>query len=218
LDTRLACIASEVPACNLAADIGTDHGKLPCWLLASGRVKKMIVSDISKISRDKARDLFLEYEVTARVVLSGANGLFALQDNPEAVVIAGMGGGLVSEILLQDVALNNAKLILSAHTELPLLRDAVLSKGYKIIKELLVFSGGRYYRIITALPGSQNLSEFQRELGFNLHGTPGAKLDNYFRWQMEVAQTWHGEKGRKYRTILQEALDEQQSNNCSNDS
>ena len=218
LDARLACIASEVPACNLAADIGTDHGKLPCWLLASGRVKNMIVSDISKISRDKARDLFIEYEVMDRVILSGANGLFALQGNPEAVVIAGMGGGLISEILLKDVALNSAKLILSAQTELPQLRDTVLRKGYRISKELLVFSGGRYYRIITASPGAQKLSEFQRELGFNLQGTPGAKLMDYFHWQMEVAQTWQGEKGRKYRTILQEALDEQRSYHCTNDS
>lgn len=218
LDARLACIASEVPACNLAADIGTDHGKLPCWLLASGRVKSMIVSDISKISRDKARDLFFEYEVMDRVILSGANGLFALQGNPQAVVIAGMGGGLISEILLQDVALSCEKLILSAQTELPQLRDTVLRKGYRILKELLVISGGRYYRIITASPGAQKLSEIQRELGFNLQGTPGAKFIDYFHWQMEVAQTWQGEKGRKYRTMLQEALDEQRSNHCTNDS
>ena len=89
LDTRLNCIAEEVPACNLAADIGADHGKLSCWLLASGRVQRMIVSDISKVSRDKARDLFIRHEVMDRVTLLGADGLHAIAGSRPDVVIIG---------------------------------------------------------------------------------------------------------------------------------
>lgn len=218
LDVRLAAIAAEVPHCHLAADIGADHGKLSCWLLKAGRVRHMIVSDISKTSRDKARDLFMEHDVSDRVTLSGEDGLFALQGKPQAVIIAGMGGGLVSGILRQGVDLHKATLIVSAHTELPLVRDALIDREYHISKEQLIRSGGRYYRVITAQPGKQTLIEAQRELGVNVIDTPSASLIDYYRWQLEIAQSWRGERGESYRKLVKEALDEQEANHGSNHS
>lgn len=210
LDERLGAIASEVPACKLAADIGADHGKLACWLLASERADRMVVSDISKQSRDKARDLFMRYDVLDRAEIRSENGLYALRDRePDAVIIAGMGGGLIREILDQPVDLKGARLILSAHTELPLVRDALLRRRYSIIKELLLKASGRYYRVISAVPGEQKLSESERELGFNLRGTSSARVKDYLLWQMKVSETWQGERGETYRKLLMEALDEQ---------
>ena len=208
LDTRLNCIAEEVPACNLAADIGADHGKLSCWLLASGRVQRMIVSDISKVSRDKARDLFIRHEVMDRVTLLWADGLHAIAGSrPDVVIIAGMGGALVADILRQPVDLQGARLILSAHTELPLVRAALQARSYAILRETLVRAAGRYYRVITARPGEQALSPAQMELGVHLRGYAGADVRAYFRWQLEVARDWQGERGARYRTYLEEALD-----------
>lgn len=210
LDERLSAIASEVPPCKLAADIGADHGKLACWLLASERADRMIVSDISKQSRDKARDLFIQYDVLSRADIKGENGLYAIKGQKvDVVIIAGMGGGLIREILNQPVDLNGARLILSAQTELPLVRDALLNRQYSIKKELLVKASGRYYRVITAESGEQVLTALERELGFNLKGTPSARVKDYLLWQARISQNWQGERGEVYRKMLKEALHEQ---------
>lgn len=209
LDARLACVASQVPPCALAADIGADHGKLSCWLLASGRAERMIVSDISKPSRDKARDLLLEHELLDRARISGEDGLMALEGSrPDCVIIAGMGGGLVAGILSQDVPLTAGRLVLSAQTELPLVRTALMNRGYRILFETLVKSGGRYYRVLTAEPGEQLLTERELELGINLQAAPGTSLKDYLDWQMKVAGEWQGEKGERYRAFLKEELEQ----------
>ncbi|NLW21555.1 MAG: SAM-dependent methyltransferase [Clostridiales bacterium] len=208
LDARLASIAREVPACSLAADIGADHGKLACWLMLSGRVERMIVSDLSPVSRDKARDLFVRHGLMDRVSLSAADGLLALREPAGAIIIAGMGGGLVARILRQPVDLGGSRLILSAHTELPLVRDALQDRGYAIVHEKLVRAAARYYRVITAQEGRQRLAPRERLLGVRLRAEMGASLAEYYRWQLRVAASWRGERGHTYRSYLQEALHE----------
>ena len=47
LDERLSLAMDLFPACEEGADIGTDHGRLPCRLLEEGRCRRMILSDIS---------------------------------------------------------------------------------------------------------------------------------------------------------------------------
>ncbi len=211
LDERLSCIADQVPACSLAADIGADHGKLSLWLLATGRCEKMIVSDISPVSRGKARDLFIRHHVLDRVILSGENGLHALSGKPEAVIITGMGGGVISEILSQDVFLHGAKLVLSAHTQLPLMRDAVIGREYCILSEHVVQSRGRYYLVISAVPGTQRLTETERLLGCSLTGTVSATVREYLAWQMSVAVDWRGKNGERQRRLIQERMQDEES-------
>lgn len=206
LDARLACIAQQVPVCELAADIGADHGKLSCWLLLSGRVRRMIVSDISKTSREKARDLFVSYGLMEQVCLTGADGLHALRGRPQTIIIAGMGGNLLQSILLQDVCLDGARLVLSAHTELPLVRDALVERRYQILHETLVLADGRYYRVITAEPGYMTLTAKQRIMGIHVRASAGVSLEAYYRWQMQVAASWRGHRGMAYRTYLKEEL------------
>ncbi len=211
LDERLSCIAEQVPACSLAADIGADHGKLSLWLLATGRCGKMIVSDISPVSRGKARDLFIRHHVLDRVILSGENGLHALSGRPEAVIIAGMGGGVISGILSQDVSLHGAKLILSAHAQLPLMRDAVMKRGYRILSEHVVHARGRFYLVISAVPGTQRLTETERLLGCSLNGTASATAREYLAWQLSVADAWRGSEGERFRRLIQERMHDEES-------
>ncbi|NLX83302.1 MAG: SAM-dependent methyltransferase [Clostridiales bacterium] len=213
LGTRLARIAEEVPHCDLAADIGADHGKLSCVLLHSGRVNRMIVSDIGSSSRAKARDLFIRHGLMDRVIISGEDGLHALSEKIDAVVIAGMGGELIAQILKQDVDLQGAMLILSAQTELPLVRETLLARGYRIEKEVLTKESGRFYRILIAKPGQQKLSELELALGTNVHETDEARMIDFITWQLEVTKTWRSSRGDALRKHLKEALDARKTDN-----
>ena len=61
LDERLTLAAALYPACEAGADIGTDHGYLPCHLLETGVCRRMILADVSPKALRRA-----EAEVTRR--------------------------------------------------------------------------------------------------------------------------------------------------------
>ena len=54
LSDRLQVIADRVEKNKTMADIGTDHGFLPIYLIQSGKCRKVIATDISMLSLSKA--------------------------------------------------------------------------------------------------------------------------------------------------------------------
>ena len=58
LSPRLAALAGLVPPCGYAADIGSDHGLLPAFLLENGICRGVAVTDLSAPSLEKAKELF----------------------------------------------------------------------------------------------------------------------------------------------------------------
>ena len=46
LQPRLRLLAEMTPSGGRLADIGTDHGYLPVWLLQEGRIPSAIASDV----------------------------------------------------------------------------------------------------------------------------------------------------------------------------
>ena len=211
LDARLQQIADCVPECMLAADIGADHGKLTAWLLLNKRCQHMIASDISSVSRAKARALFHQLGLLSRVTISGADGLMAITEPVQAVVISGMGGGSIAQMLTQDVDLHHAEIIVSAHTELPRLREALMNRGYNIEREYVVRSAGRLYLVCHAKPGKMRLGARERALGVNLTATRTAKPEDYLRWQLSVAGSWQDRDAGQYRQWIREMLNDEES-------
>ena len=55
LDERLSMALRLYDRCELGADIGTDHGRLPAALLAAGICQRMILTDISPSALGNAR-------------------------------------------------------------------------------------------------------------------------------------------------------------------
>ncbi|MDD4081700.1 MAG: tRNA (adenine(22)-N(1))-methyltransferase TrmK [Eubacteriales bacterium] len=206
LDARLRVVADCVPHCALAADIGADHGKLTAWLLYHKRCERMIASDISAASRAKARALFHCLGLSERVTISDAEGLHALAQPAQAVIISGLGGGTIADMLAQDVDLNGAALILSPHTELPRLRDALSRRSYRLTKELVVKAEGRFYQVWQAVPGEMRLTEKERALGINLGATFSAVPADYLRWQLKVTRNWHGAEAVTLRGWIKERI------------
>ena len=212
LDERLSCIRDEVLRCALAADIGADHCKLSLSLLSTGRCERIIVSDTSPHSRDKARVLFASHRLMERVSIRGEDGLNALHGKPEAVVIAGMGGRTIARILSQNVPLQGARLIISANQEIPMAREAVVNRGYRILREMVVKANGHFHLVMSAVPGAQTLSEPQRMLGVCLTGTPSAQVMDYLLWQLSIARDWRTPEGIRHKALMREYLNDQERN------
>ena len=100
LQPRLQCLADLVPQGARLADVGTDHGYLPVWLLQRGRMESAIASDINALPLDHARATAAEYGVTACIDFRLCPGLAKIgSEECDTVAIAGMGGETIIAIL-----------------------------------------------------------------------------------------------------------------------
>ena len=189
LDERLTLAAALYPACELGADIGTDHGYLPCHLLEAGVCRQMILADVSQKALRRAEAEVVRRGLQTRATLVCADGLDALTERCDCVSLMGMGGETMAGILLRGRdRLDGATLVLSAHTELPLVRRAVLDLGYHLTRETLCRSGGRFYVFWRAEPGSAPMTEEEIRHGSLLFDEPSPLLADYLRWRLGVAE------------------------------
>ncbi|HCS73832.1 MAG TPA: SAM-dependent methyltransferase [Clostridiales bacterium] len=158
LKPRLHAIADLVPFSRKMADIGTDHGYLPLFLVQHGRVTSAIASDVSAGSLKKASILIDQYNMNHAIETRLGNGLSILSPGEaETIIIAGMGAVLISEILQkgEKVARNATTLILQPMIGQEELRRWLIQNQYRIKDEELVKESNRIYEIIAAVPDTE---------------------------------------------------------------
>ena len=160
MDERLSLAASLYEPCEIGADIGTDHGLLPCHLLESGVCRRMILADVSPKALRHAEAQVRLCGLEERATLICADGLDALTEPCGCVSVMGMGGGTIADILRRGRdRLHGAALVLSAHTEQRLVREAVRDIGYHLTREALCRAAGRFYVVWRAEPGEADMSD-----------------------------------------------------------
>lgn len=153
LDSRLSAVAELVREGKTVADIGTDHAYLLAYLLQQGKIKNGIAADLRKGPLENAGKTLLESEQLDNVRLVLSDGLDELNKGDcEDIVIAGMGGILIKEILERTpwVFDKNIHIIAQPMTHAEVLRRFFLENGFKILKESSATDGKRYYCIISA--------------------------------------------------------------------
>ena len=100
LSPRLRMVASLVPACEFAADVGTDHGYLSAWLLQSGTAQQVFATDINAGPLSRAKQTAQEFELSDKMEFHLCDGLqFPGAERAQAVILAGMGGETMVSIL-----------------------------------------------------------------------------------------------------------------------
>ncbi len=187
LDARLSLAFDLYDPCELAADIGTDHAHLPAALLQRGRCQHMILTDLSESALNNARNGIIACRLTDRVTFRCGNGLQPLREQCEMISVTGMGGRTIRDILLsgQD-RLKGASLLLSAHTDLPLIREAVCRIGYHLDREEPCYCAGRFYLVLRARPGAADLSPREIRLGGPLFDSASDQLIPYLIRRRDV--------------------------------
>ncbi len=187
LDSRLSLAYHLYDACELAADIGTDHAHLPAALLQRGRCQHMILTDLSESALSNARNEMIRFRLTDRVSLRAGEGLSPLSEPCEMISITGMGGRTIRDILLGGLdRLRGASLLLSAHTDLPLIRETIVRIGYHLEREEPCFCAGRYYLVLRARPGAAALSPREIRLGGPLFASSSDQLIPYLCRRRDV--------------------------------
>lgn len=153
LTDRLLKIASLVDEGKKIADIGTDHGYIPVYLLKNDKIDFAILADVNKGPLDNARKEVRHNKLEDKVDLRLGSGIEVLNENEvDQIIIAGMGGILTSELLeaKTSVAQNAEKLILQPMQAQDELRKYLYKNGYEVINEVLVKEDFRIYEIIEA--------------------------------------------------------------------
>lgn len=156
LRPRLERAADMLGQANVAADIGSDHGRLAVSLLQQGRAERVIAADISAPSLQKARTLAIQCGVEGRVDFRVANGLAALEPGEaDAILMAGMGGVLIARMLKEGEAVARAakRLVLQPQGSVSDLRAFLYENGYSIEEEAIVLDAGRYYQLLRVQSG-----------------------------------------------------------------
>lgn len=174
LSDRLLTIAERLKNSKTMADIGTDHGFLPLYLVCEKGFEKVIMTDISPDSLSKAEknagELLTEESLKDKVQMRVGDGLEILSPGEvEAVTVAGMGGKLMRDILKKDreLSLSFKKLVLQPRSGQGHIRKWLVENGFFIVREDLVREGKYITEIITALtPEGLKEETCERSLSF----------------------------------------------------
>ena len=151
LSRRLKAVADFVPQDMICADIGSDHGYLPIYLVGERIIPHAIAADIGKGPLESAALNVRKYHLEDKIELRLGNGLEVLLPNEvSCVTICGMGGGLICEILNNSpqITASLQRLVLAPNVGAHLVRHWAGENGWQITAEELIEEDGHFYPII----------------------------------------------------------------------
>lgn len=167
LNPRLLKIARLLPKSHIVADIGTDHAYIPVWAILNGVSEAAVASDINKGPLDRAAQNVSAFGLSGKISLRLGAGLSTLSvGEADTIVIAGMGGILISNILsdAKDTISSAKTLILQPMTAAKELREYLLQNGFCIKEEHLVAEEEKIYNIFIVSVGVPVREYSEREL------------------------------------------------------
>ena len=167
ITARLECIARYVRG-NVVADIGTDHAYVPLKLIRDGRANKVIASDIHEGPVNAALRTVNKYKMQDKIDVRLGAGLSTLEENEaDVIIIAGMGGALICDIIRQNKKIaENAQLILQPMNNQYELRKYLHENNFMIEKEDIATEGFKVYNLIVAKKGEQQ--PFLNDIDYHL--------------------------------------------------
>lgn len=149
LSKRLKAIYAMVPK-GIAADIGADHGKLMIALFEGGVIEHGYAVENKKGPYNRLVKALMEKNLEDKIVPLFSDGISDLPPRVHTIIIAGMGGNNIIDILTKHP--NKTKqiqtLIVDAHSAIPKVREEVCKLGFIIADEKMVREDDIFYEII----------------------------------------------------------------------
>ena len=153
LSQRLQAIADYVPQGSKTADIGTDHGFLPCYLVQAGVAEYALACDVNAQPLAAAQKNIEDYQLTDKIATRLGNGLQIITPGEvDVVTISGMGGSLMVDILEASMPVVDKlkRLILQPNVAPENVRVWAEKNRWEIVAENIVQDNERLYVIIEA--------------------------------------------------------------------
>ncbi|OEH93717.1 tRNA (adenine(22)-N(1))-methyltransferase [Bacillus solimangrovi] len=156
LSMRLRTVAEEIPKNTVVADIGSDHAYLPCYAYLNNMIKGAIAGEVNDGPLKSAVNQVKRCGITDHISVRKGNGLAVIEPNEvEVVIIAGMGGQLISNILNEgkDKLKGVQRLILQPNVGSRFVRLWLRQNGWTLIREQILEEDDKIYEILTAEKG-----------------------------------------------------------------
>lgn len=152
LDNRLGLCASLVRKQCRVADIGTDHAYLPVWLCKNNIAVSAIAADINPEPLKRGISTIEKYCAADAVMPLLSNGLQQIDPNlVDDIIIAGMGGELIADIISKAPWVKNKKyhLILQPMSKAEFLREYLYNNGFDIKYEEATVAENKLYTVMS---------------------------------------------------------------------
>lgn len=159
LSNRLSAAAGMVKRGSRLCDVGTDHGYVPVYLLEKGIINSAVACDINKGPLNSCIALVNERGLNEKIKCVLSNGLEKISESEiDDILIAGMGGELIADILSACPYAHKKHLILNPMTHPEVLRKWLYNNGFDIINDIIVCDSKHHYNVFDAVY-SGNISE-----------------------------------------------------------
>ncbi|MGN0108094.1 MAG: tRNA (adenine(22)-N(1))-methyltransferase [Hominilimicola sp.] len=157
---RLKCIIDHTNGARIA-DIGTDHAYIPIHIIQNDMAEYVIAGDVRQGPVDIARTNVKKNNLSDKIEVRLGSGLSILKNREvDTIIIAGMGGQLIREIIDADIEIaKECKLVLQPMNAQYELRKYLIYNNFKINDEDLAVEGFKVYNVMNVQSGVQDKFE-----------------------------------------------------------
>lgn len=162
LSLRMQTVADMVQPGGRVCDIGCDHAFVSIYLVANGIADHVIASDVRTGPCAIARENIARWGMDDRIDLRLGDGLDTVKPGEtDSIIIAGMGGILITDILSAGkTVVDTAKqLVLQPQSELEHVRRYIHEQGWFITDEKMLVDAGKYYVVMSVDVGESSRNE-----------------------------------------------------------
>lgn len=184
ISKRLSTIASLASE-PIIADIGCDHGLVCIDAILKGKVKKAYACDLREGPLAQAQANIQSFHLEHQIETHLESGIHNLPQDTEQIIIAGMGGKLIIDILQADpIPASVRSLILCPHKDASDLRAYLLDHHWQIVKEQVVHDGHFYPILIVERNNpSAPIENSEENLLLGFHVLDNEDYRQYLVWQ-----------------------------------
>ena len=167
LSKRLLAIANLIDDNSKVADIGCDHGLVSTYLAMNKQNISIIASDINQNALDNAIKNINKYHLEDKIKVCLSNGLDNINDEIDTIIISGMGGHTIVDILTNNQEKLNTvnNIIIQSNNDIEYVRRKIVKLGYCISEEKLILDKNIYYTVILFTKGKKKYTNKEYYFG-----------------------------------------------------
>lgn len=178
---RIKKLCAYLSPCVTFADVGCDHGYCTQYMLKNSLCERAIISDISQKCLNKAQVLLKNYIADGKCTPVLCSGLEKIENSTDLVLIAGMGGEEIVNIL--KCAFIPENFVLQPMRNAREVREYLLQNGAEITQDDVFESGGKYYFVICGKRYGNTHTYTPAQIRFGKGNLKGA-LGGYLREEL----------------------------------
>lgn len=212
ISKRLLACAELIQPGQRVADVGTDHGYLPIYLLLQGIASQVYASDVSPQPLLRAKENARRYQVEDRLKLYLCDGVQGMPRDFDVLTVAGLGAETMISILEHGPWLKEGayRLILQCQSSQNELRRYLWQNGWRITREEPL-RDGRLYTVLEAVRGTEALTPGQEFVSPALLASSSPLVKDYLLFCKNIVSSAEqglarmgGERYDYYRAVLDE--------------